>query len=106
MVRVTFCFCFQCTICILGAILRPDGFHIAMLAMIALSTFNIIQDLDGFVDTVINGMSVGISLQRMTEYVRRQKRYVAFNEEDHPQREEAAIETAREAMAAGAALKV
>eukprot|EP00927_Polykrikos_kofoidii_P043634 TRINITY_DN37712_c0_g1_i1.p1 TRINITY_DN37712_c0_g1~~TRINITY_DN37712_c0_g1_i1.p1 ORF type:complete len:2828 (+),score=530.43 TRINITY_DN37712_c0_g1_i1:139-8622(+) len=69
--RMTFCLCFQCTVCMLCGIFQPSGKSIGTLAMIALSTFGIMQELDGFVDTLIGGMSSGISLQRLSEYFRK-----------------------------------
>jgi len=70
-VRITFCFCFQCTVCMLFGVMQPGGVHIGALTMIALSTFSIIQELDSFVDSALNSIVVGMSLQRLTEYFRR-----------------------------------
>lgn len=101
--RITFCFCFQCTVCMLCGIMRPSGVHIGTLAMIALSTFNIIQELDGFIDTLINSISVGISFQRLTEYFRRQR---ALPKEEHDHRDAIAKGHAQTMLLEGVGLTV
>eukprot|EP00928_Gymnodinium_smaydae_P097663 TRINITY_DN8904_c0_g1_i2.p1 TRINITY_DN8904_c0_g1~~TRINITY_DN8904_c0_g1_i2.p1 ORF type:complete len:2792 (-),score=534.48 TRINITY_DN8904_c0_g1_i2:78-8453(-) len=67
--RISFCFCFQCTVCMLAGVLRPSSTHVATLAMIAMLTFNIVQELDGFVDSVIGSIGVGLAIERLSEHV-------------------------------------
>jgi len=68
MIRLAFCFCFQCTACLLFGIVEPEVGP-GGLAVIVSSTFNIIQDLDGFVDAASSLLGVSIALGRLEEYM-------------------------------------
>merc|ERR1719162_1127507 len=103
--RITFCFCFQCTICMLFGILQPNGIHITTLVMIALSTFSIIHELDGFVESIIHSITVGISLQRLSEYIRKHKHH-SHQEADYPQRDAVARLRVCELLTEGARLQI
>lgn len=67
--RVTLCLCFQLTACVLFGISRPSVIGIGTLAIIVASTFNIMQELDRAVDTMLNGITMAVTLQRMDEYL-------------------------------------
>jgi len=71
--RITFCLCFQCTVCMLYGVVRSGDINIAALALVALSTFNLLQDLDNFIDSIINSIGVSLALQRIAEYFRKSK---------------------------------
>jgi len=66
--RICFCLCFQCTVCVLFGMLRPTMVGLGTLTVIVASTFNIVQELDNFVEMAFSGSSVAISLQRLNEY--------------------------------------
>jgi ABC-type multidrug transport system fused ATPase/permease subunit len=66
--RICFCLCFQCTVCVLFGMLRPAMVGLGTLTVIVASTFNIVQELDNFVEMAFSGSSVAISLQRLNEY--------------------------------------
>mmetsp|Transcript_91460 Transcript_91460/g.167880 ORF Transcript_91460/g.167880 Transcript_91460/m.167880 type:complete len:2228 (-) Transcript_91460:33-6716(-) len=66
--RITFCLCFQCIVCVLNGIFRPEAVNVAALTMIITSTLFVVQQLNGFVGTLIESASLGVSLQRLAEY--------------------------------------
>jgi ABC-type multidrug transport system fused ATPase/permease subunit len=65
--RITFCLCFQSTICILIGLLQPETISIGSLAVLMAATFHIIQQLGGFMDCLVNIFSVAVSLQRLSD---------------------------------------
>jgi ABC-type multidrug transport system fused ATPase/permease subunit len=65
--RITFCLCFQSTVCVLIGILQPETLGIGSLAVIMAATFHIVQQLNGFFDCLINIFSVAVSLQRIAD---------------------------------------
>jgi len=66
--RITFCLCFQCTLCVLVGILRPEMIGVGTLAIIITFTFLIVQQLQRCVDALVDMISLCISLQRLSEY--------------------------------------
>jgi ABC-type multidrug transport system fused ATPase/permease subunit len=65
--RITFCLCFQSTVCVLVGILQPDIIGVASLALLMVATFHIVQQLGNAVDSVVNVISLAVSLQRLSE---------------------------------------
>jgi ABC-type multidrug transport system fused ATPase/permease subunit len=65
--RITFCLCFQSTVCVLVGILQPETLGIGSLAVIMAATFHIVQQLGGFLDCLVNIVSVAISMQRLAD---------------------------------------
>jgi len=47
--------------------LQPDKIGIGSLAVLMAATFHILQQLNGFMDSLVNGLSVGVSLQRLLD---------------------------------------
>jgi ABC-type multidrug transport system fused ATPase/permease subunit len=83
--RISICLCFQCTACMLCGVLRHGAVNIGTLAMVALLTFSLIQDLEGFVDALINGIGVTLSLERLTESICNDERIIESKEEEEQQ---------------------
>jgi len=65
--RITFCLCFQSTVCVLVGVLQPDQVGIGSLAILMAATFHILQQLNGFMDCLMNSLSVAVSLQRLID---------------------------------------
>jgi len=66
--RITFCLCFQSTVCVLVGILQPDIIGIGSLAVLMVATFHIVQQLGNAVDCAVNVISLAVSLQRLSEF--------------------------------------
>mmetsp|Transcript_104449 Transcript_104449/g.184982 ORF Transcript_104449/g.184982 Transcript_104449/m.184982 type:complete len:2227 (-) Transcript_104449:48-6728(-) len=66
--RISFCLCFQCTLCILIAIWRPDRITIDALIMVITSTFYILMQLEPLVASMGKAVSAGISVQQLADY--------------------------------------
>jgi len=66
--RITFCLCFQCTLCVLVGVLRPDKINIEALVMVMTSTFYIVIQIEPLMKSMGNALAVGISVQQLADY--------------------------------------
>lgn len=68
--NLSLCLYFQCTLCLLVGILRPEQVGVGSLTIIITSTFYIVHQLDSLIDSLVDIISICLSLQSLSTYDR------------------------------------